>query len=103
MARPREFDSEELLDKVALAFLENGLQSTSMRQLETLTGVKQVSLYNAFGSKEGLFLAAFDRYTEQIGAAFFPWPGRSIAWARCPCSLRAAMKSWNSHAPPNAP
>ena len=29
----------------------------------------QVSLYNAFGSKEGLFLAAFDRYTEQIGAA----------------------------------
>jgi TetR/AcrR family transcriptional repressor of nem operon len=40
-----------------------------MRQLETLTGVKQVSLYNAFGSKEGLFLAAFDYYTELIATA----------------------------------
>ena len=69
MARPREFDSEEVLDRVALAFLEGGLQDTSMRQLERLTGVKQVSLYNAFGSKEGLFLAAFDRYTKLIAEA----------------------------------
>jgi TetR/AcrR family transcriptional repressor of nem operon len=68
MARPREFDTEELLDKVGLAFLEDGLQLTSMRHLEELTGVKQVSLYNAFGNKEGLFLAAFDRYTERVAA-----------------------------------
>ncbi len=64
MARPREFDTDALLDKVSLVFLKDGLQLTSMRQLEDITGVKQVSLYNAFGSKEGLFLAAFDRYTE---------------------------------------
>ena len=69
MARPREFDTEALLDKAGLAFLEDGLQLTSMRHLEDLTGVKQVSLYNAFGSKEGLFLAAFDRYTARVAAA----------------------------------
>ena len=69
MARPREFDTEALLDQAGLAFLEDGLQLTSMRHLEDLTGVKQVSLYNAFGSKEGLFLAAFDRYTERVAAA----------------------------------
>ena len=69
MARPREFDTEELLDRAGMAFLEGGLQLTSMRHLEDLTGVKQVSLYNAFGSKEGLFLAAFDRYTDRIAAA----------------------------------
>jgi TetR/AcrR family transcriptional repressor of nem operon len=69
MARPREFDTEELLDRASMAFLEDGLQLTSMRHLEELTGVKQVSLYNAFGSKEGLFLAAFDRYTERVAAA----------------------------------
>lgn len=69
MARPREFDTEKVLDQAGLAFLEEGLQLTSMRHLENLTGVKQVSLYNAFGSKEGLFLAAFDRYTEQVAAA----------------------------------
>ena len=66
MARPRGFDTEELLDDVGLVFLETGFQLTSMRQLEKSTGVKQVSLYNAFGSKEGLFLAAFDRYTALI-------------------------------------
>ena len=69
MARPREFDTEALLDKASLAFLKDGLQLTSMRHLEDLTGVKQVSLYNAFGSKEGLFLAAFDRYTQRVAAA----------------------------------
>ena len=69
MARPREFDTEALLDTASMAFLEDGLQQTSMRHLEDLTGVKQVSLYNAFGSKEGLFLAAFDRYTERVAAA----------------------------------
>ena len=69
MARPREFNTEELLDKASLAFLQDGLQLTSMRHLEDLTGVKQVSLYNAFGSKEGLFLAAFDRYTAQMEKA----------------------------------
>jgi len=69
MARPREFDTEVLLDQAGMAFLEDGLQLTSMRNLENLTGVKQVSLYNAFGSKEGLFLAAFDRYTERVAAA----------------------------------
>ena len=69
MARPREFDTEALLDQAGLAFLKDGLQLTTMRNLEDLTGVKQVSLYNAFGSKEGLFLAAFDRYTERVAAA----------------------------------
>ncbi len=37
-----------------------------MRQLEGATGVKQVSLYNAFGNKEELFLAVLDRYSDLI-------------------------------------
>tara|TARA_R110000850_G_scaffold11625_8_gene39810 strand:- start:420 stop:1040 length:621 start_codon:yes stop_codon:yes gene_type:complete len=69
MARPREFDTTVLLDRVSQIFLETGLQLTSMRQLEAETGVKQASLYNVFGSKEGLFLAAFDHYTQLIASA----------------------------------
>ncbi len=67
MARPREFDAEDLLETAMLAFWDKGLQPTSMRHIEALTGVKQVSLYNAFGDKEGLFLAVLDRYTERMG------------------------------------
>ncbi len=73
MPRPREFDVDDLLEKAMLAFLERGMDRTSMRHLEAVTGVKQVSLYNAFGNKEGLFLAAFDRYTNiarEIQAGF---------------------------------
>ncbi len=69
MPRPREFDTEELLGKVLLIFLENGWQQTSMRLLESSTGVKQVSLYNAFGNKEALFLAAFDQWAQQAEEA----------------------------------
>ena len=68
MARPREFDAEDLLEKAMLAFWEGGLQGTSMRQLEAVTGVKQVSLYNAFGDKEGLFLAVLDRYADLLAS-----------------------------------
>ncbi len=39
-----------------------------MRQLEAVTGVKQVSLYNAFGDKEGLFLAVLDRYADLMAS-----------------------------------
>ncbi len=69
MARPREFDTEDLLEKAMLAFWEGGLQGTSMRRLEAVTGVKQVSLYNAFGNKEGLFLAVLDRYKDLMASA----------------------------------
>ena len=69
MARPREFDPEDLLETAMLTFWEKGLQPTTMRKIEELTGVKQVSLYNAFGDKEGLFLAVQDRYAERIGKA----------------------------------
>ena len=66
MARPREFDLEDLLEKAMLAFWESGLQRTSMRRLEAATGVKQVSLYNVFGDKEGLFLAVLGRYNDLL-------------------------------------
>ena len=69
MPRPRDFNTEELLGKILLIFLENGWQQTSMRLLESSTNVKQVSLYNAFGNKEALFLAAFDHWATQAAAA----------------------------------
>ena len=68
MARPREFDTDELLETAMQAFWEKGLQPTSMRYIEAATGVKQVSLYNAFGDKEGLILAVLDRYHSFMAA-----------------------------------
>ncbi|MEX3017621.1 TetR/AcrR family transcriptional regulator [Gymnodinialimonas hymeniacidonis] len=62
MARPRSFDEDTVVDAAMVAFWRTGFDDTPINALEQATGVKRISLYNAFGDKEGLFLAALDRY-----------------------------------------
>lgn len=65
MARPAEYDREEVLGRAMQTFWENGYCATSISQLVEATQLKPGSLYAAFDSKEGLFLAALDRYAQQ--------------------------------------
>ena len=44
------------------AFWQAGYEATSVTDLERATGLNKSSLYNAFGSKEGLYLRCLDRY-----------------------------------------
>ncbi|MEM1378737.1 MAG: TetR/AcrR family transcriptional regulator [Pseudomonadota bacterium] len=62
MARPRTFDEADVVDAAMIAFWKMGYSETPIGALEEATGVKRISLYNAFGDKEGLFLAALDHY-----------------------------------------
>lgn len=62
MARPVEFDREQVLDRAMQAFWDQGYCATSMADLTATTELKPGSLYAAFKSKEGLFLAALDHY-----------------------------------------
>ncbi len=62
MARTREFDTEKAVEAAMNAFRLNGYDGTSIQDLVDATGVGRGSLYAAFGSKEGLYLAAMDRY-----------------------------------------
>ncbi|MEV7994855.1 TetR/AcrR family transcriptional regulator [Streptomyces sp. NPDC086077] len=64
MARVREFDTEKAVEAAMNAFSRNGYDGTSIQDLVEATGVGRGSLYAAFGSKEGLYLAAMDRYRE---------------------------------------
>ena len=66
MPRPRSFDDDSVIDAAMLAFWKGGYGETPIGALEEATGVKRISLYNAWGDKEGLFLAALDRY--HVGA-----------------------------------
>ncbi|MFG2452814.1 TetR/AcrR family transcriptional regulator [Streptomyces sp. NPDC048512] len=65
MARLREFDTEAAVEASMNAFCQNGYEGTSIQDLVEATGVGRGSLYTAFGSKEGLYLAAMDRYRER--------------------------------------
>jgi TetR/AcrR family transcriptional regulator, transcriptional repressor for nem operon len=65
MARPREFDEEQVLEAVADAFWAKGYEGTSTRDLVNVTGLTQPSLYNAFGDKRALFRRALEFYLDR--------------------------------------
>ena len=62
MARPREFDRDEVLEKAMRVFWSKGYECTSMQDLVTAMGVNRGSLYAEFGDKERLHLAALERF-----------------------------------------
>ena len=70
MARPREFDADEALDKAMRLFWAKGYHDSSIRDLVDRTGVNYYGLYEVFKSKHGLLMAALDRYRNTVTAAF---------------------------------
>lgn len=70
--RPREFDTDAVLDKAITRFSEYGFHGTSISDLNACLGLTSGSIYKAWGDKRGLFLATLDRYialrTEAIAA-----------------------------------
>jgi TetR/AcrR family transcriptional regulator, transcriptional repressor for nem operon len=70
MPRPRSFDTDAVIEQLCDYFWEHGYSATSLDDLAKELGIKRGSLFNAFGSKEVLFNAAFERYDRKIRAAF---------------------------------
>ncbi len=64
MARHKEFDQDEALQKAMEAFWARGYEATSMQDLVEHMGINRQSLYDTFGDKHSLFLKALDRYHE---------------------------------------
>lgn len=64
MARPREFDERQVLEAAGDAFWAKGYEATTTRDLVSVTGRSQPSLYNAFGDKRGLFRRALEHYLD---------------------------------------
>lgn len=60
--RPKTFDREKVLDIAMTLFWRYGYEPTSMSELIKATQSKPGTLYSEFGSKEGLFCAAVERY-----------------------------------------
>jgi len=66
MARPREFDEDEVLDRALDIFWEHGYEGTSIDELVAATGLGRASLYGAFGDKEQVFTKAVERYSARM-------------------------------------
>lgn len=62
MARPRQFDDQEVRQSALQAFLRDGYGETSLNALEMATGLGRRSLYNSFGDKHTLFLQVLQEF-----------------------------------------
>ena len=65
MARPRKFDEDKVVEAAMQLFWGKGYKATTPRELLAATGLSKSSLYNTFGSKEGLFVRAIECYIVQ--------------------------------------
>jgi len=64
MARKREFDKDKVLEMAMLHFWKNGYEATSIRDLKKVMGISSSSMYETFGDKDSIFMAALERYCE---------------------------------------
>lgn len=69
MPRPKEFDRDQVLDLATDVFWKRGYEATSIGDLVAALGIGRQSLYDTFGDKHALYLAALDRYRQRHGGA----------------------------------
>ena len=67
MARHKEFDRDETLQKAMEVFWSRGYEAASIEDLVKHMGINRQSLYDTFGDKHRLYLLALDRYREVEG------------------------------------
>lgn len=67
MSGQKQFDEEAALEAAMLAFWQNGFDGTSLKELESVTGLNKSSLYNAYGNKEMLYLTCLERFSQRHG------------------------------------
>ncbi len=63
--RPRTFEREELIDSALKQFRLKGYAGCSIADLTAASGCTAPTLYALFGSKEGLFKEALERYAQR--------------------------------------
>jgi TetR/AcrR family transcriptional repressor of nem operon len=64
VGRPRKTDPEIILENAMQVFWEKGYDGTSMADIMRATGMHKGSLYQTFGDKKSLFMAALKRYLD---------------------------------------
>ena len=65
MGGPKQYDRMELLDRAVELFRVQGFTATSTAELVEELGVNRKSMYAEFGSKQRLFEAALERYSDK--------------------------------------
>ena len=70
MARTKQYNEQEVIEKAMSLFWRNGYENTSVRMLEKEMGINQFSIYSSFGSKHGVFLESLKCYKSKTYSVF---------------------------------
>ena len=70
MARPREFETTEVLNQAMNVFWTKGYEAASLTDLTGAMGLSKSSFYDTFGSKHEVFLSAIEHYKKTMTAQF---------------------------------
>lgn len=65
MARSKAFDEVETLEKAMHVFWKKGYHATSMEDLVSAMGISRASLYDTYGDKKQLYMAALKLFQSQ--------------------------------------
>jgi len=98
--RPREFDHDDVLRIAFDQFWRKGVRGTSLSDIARDAGVQRGSLYNAFGSKEALFLTAYERYASNYLVSLQKALGTGTLRERLIAYFDSAIKNFRSGSPP---
>lgn len=66
MARPVEFEYNDVLNNAMEQFWREGFEASSVQKLLDVTGINRGTLYNSFGDKDTFFKACLDHYNKMI-------------------------------------
>jgi TetR/AcrR family transcriptional repressor of nem operon len=66
MARPREFDVDDVLDRALEVFWAKGFEATSLTDLLEAMELSKSSFYQTFESKADLYRRCLDRYRHRV-------------------------------------
>lgn len=67
--RPRSFEEDEALARIAEVFWERGFDAASLDEISARSGVARPSLYSTFGNKEEMYLRSMELFAARIRAA----------------------------------
>nr|WP_249158335.1 TetR/AcrR family transcriptional regulator [Bradyrhizobium jicamae] len=81
-------------------FWRKGVRGTQLADIARDAGVQRGSLYNAFGSKEALFLAAYERYARDYLAAIETTLGQGSLRARLTAFFEVTISNMCAGSPP---
>ncbi|WP_158837761.1 TetR/AcrR family transcriptional regulator [Polaribacter sp. L3A8] len=70
MARKKNYNESEVVEKAMNLFWANGYENTSMQMLEKEMGINKFSIYASFGNKHGLFIESIKCYKGKLNLIF---------------------------------